>query len=76
LSDDSQILAKTWYCVIRSGDYRLLYIGTEKSLADTASNERTYCGRAETFGQAQRDAAMGAGRLTQLLGNAGGDGRF
>ena len=67
---------KTWFCVIRSGDYRLLYAGTDRQAAASASTERTFCGEGETQGHAQRAAALGAGKLTQQLGNAEGIGRF
>jgi hypothetical protein len=67
---------KTWYCVVRSGDYQLLYAGTDKSAADAKTNDRTFLGQGENLGQAQRAAALGAGKLTQHLGNARGIGRY
>jgi hypothetical protein len=67
---------KIWYFVIRSGDYRTLYSGTDRNAAVAASDERTFCGEGLTPGHAERAAALGAGRLTQQLGNAKGIGRF
>jgi hypothetical protein len=67
---------KIWFCVIRSGDYRLLYAGTDRQAATIVSNDRTFCGEGETQGHAQRAAALGAGKLTQQLGNAQGIGRL
>jgi hypothetical protein len=67
---------KTWYCVIRSGDYRTLYAGTDHGAAVNVSDDRTFCGEGDTPGHAERAAALGAGKLTQQLGNAKGVGRF
>ena len=55
----------TWYCVVRSGDYRMLYLGKDREEALRHSNEQSFCAEGPNLGDAQRFAAIGAGKLTQ-----------
>ena len=55
----------TWYCVVRSGDYRMLYLGKDREEAMRHSNEQTFLAEGPNLGDAQRFAAIGAGKLTQ-----------
>jgi hypothetical protein len=54
-----------WYCVVRSGDYRMLYLGKDRAEAMKHLNEQSFLAEGPNLGDAQRFAAIGAGKLTQ-----------
>jgi hypothetical protein len=54
-----------WFCVIACRTYQLLYVGTDAAEAAAVSNDESFCGQGSTIGEAQRKAALGAGKKTQ-----------
>lgn len=63
-----------WHCVIACHTYKLLYIGRNAEDAARQNTDLTYRASALTLGEAERRAAIGAGRKTTLL-NHGRDQR-
>ena len=55
----------TWYCVIRCENYALVYIGRDRAKALAAASADTFFAEGPTMGQAERNAAIGAGMKTQ-----------
>jgi hypothetical protein len=60
-------LPPTWHCVIQAKTYRTLYLGTDAALANEKTVAHAYHAEADTPGDAERLAAIGAGKLTQRL---------
>jgi hypothetical protein len=54
-----------WYCVIACGTYLLVYVGQDREKAIASITPNTFCASGATMGEAQRNAAIGAGKETQ-----------
>jgi hypothetical protein len=53
-----------WYCVIRCRTFALVYLGLDQVQATKLTSDDTYCAAGPTRGEAQRKAAIGAGKKT------------
>jgi hypothetical protein len=54
-----------YYCVISCQSFRIVYEGQDREKAEAATNYDTFLGEGLTMGEAQRRAALGAGKKRQ-----------
>jgi len=60
---DGDVEKPTFYCVLQTRDYRLLYLGSDLEQAKAVMTEATYCASGHSIGDAQLKAATEVGRM-------------